>query len=124
MSPGEHDATLRRFEARTKTEETAQYVLTLFVTGSSDMSARAIRSVRAICDQHLTGRHQLEVIDVHRDASLMSAHDVVAAPTLIKESPLPKRMLVGDLSDTPRVLAALDIAALDATLAAPPVTAD
>lgn len=123
MNTGEHEATLRRFEARPATDETAEYVLTLFVTGASDMSARAIRDLRAMCDEHLTGRYQLEVVDVHRDASLMSAHDVVATPTLIKESPLPKRMLVGDLSDTPRVLAALDIAAREATFAAPPVTA-
>lgn len=123
MSTGEHDETLRRFEARTETDATAEYVLTLFVTGASDMSARAIRNVRAICDEHLTGRYQLTVVDVHRDASMMSAHDVVAAPTLIKESPLPKRMLVGDLSNTVRVLAALDIASRETTFAAPPVTA-
>ena len=122
MSTGEHEATLRRFEARTETDATAKYVLTLFVTGASDMSARAIRNVRAICDEHLAGRYQLEVVDVHRDASQRSAHDVVAAPTLIKESPLPKRMLVGDLSDTPRVLAALDIAAREPTFVARPVT--
>jgi circadian clock protein KaiB len=90
-------------------QESATYVLTLFVTGASEMSGRAIANVRALCDDYLAGRHTLEVIDVHRDASLMSAHDVVAAPTLIKERPLPKRMLVGDLSDSPRVLAALDI---------------
>jgi circadian clock protein KaiB len=122
VSTGEHDGTLPRFEARTGNAETAEYVLSLFVNGASDMSARAIRNVRAICDEHLTGRYQLEVVDVHRDASLMSAHDVVAAPTLIKESPLPKRMLVGDLSDTPRVLAALDIAPREVTSAAPPAT--
>ena len=124
MSTGEQDKTLRKFEARMEAANTAEYVLTLFVTGASDMSARAIRNLRTICDEHLTGRYQLEVVDVHRDASMMSRHDLVAAPTLIKESPLPKRMLVGDLSDTPRVLAALDIAPREAKSAAPPVTAD
>jgi circadian clock protein KaiB len=123
MSSGEHDATLRRFELRTGSSETAPYVLTLFVTGASDMSARAISNVRSMCDEHLAGRYQLEVVDVHRDPSLMSAHDVVAAPTLIKESPLPKRMLVGDLSDTARVLAALDIMARGPTYVTPPVAA-
>ncbi len=95
------------------------YVLTLFVTGASGLSGRAIASVRALCDEHLAGRCTLEVVDVHRDASMMSAHDVVAAPTLIKEQPLPKRMLVGDLSDTARVLAALEIDPSD--VAAPAV---
>jgi circadian clock protein KaiB len=108
---------LARFEARLVEQETASYVLTLFVTGASEMSGRAIANVRALCEDHLSGRYSLEVIDVHRDASLMSVHDVVAAPTLIKERPLPKRMLVGDLSDTARVLAALDIRAV--TPAAP-----
>jgi circadian clock protein KaiB len=123
MTAREHEATLPRFEASAETDDTAPYVLTLFVTGASHRSAHAIRNVRAICDEHLTGRYQLEVVDVHRDASLMSAHDVLAAPTLIKESPLPKRMLVGDLSDTLRVLAALDIAASEARFAAPHVAA-
>jgi circadian clock protein KaiB len=106
---------MARFEARLQEQETASYVLTLFVTGASEMSARAIANVRALCDQHLAGRHSLEVVDVHRDPALMSVHDVVAAPTLIKEQPLPKRMLVGDLSDTARVLAALDIRAVPQT---------
>jgi circadian clock protein KaiB len=98
-----------RFEARLAEQASAAYVLTLFVTGASEMSGRAIANVRAICEEYLTDRYTLAVVDVHRDASLMSVHDVVAAPTLIKEAPLPKRMLVGDLSDTSRVLAALDV---------------
>jgi circadian clock protein KaiB len=104
-----YDADLRRFEARLLEQATTPYVLTLFVSGASDLSARAIGNVRALCEQYLTGRYELEVVDVHRDAHLMSSYDVVAAPTLIKTAPLPKRMLVGDLSNTARVLAALDI---------------
>jgi circadian clock protein KaiB len=111
---------LARLEAGLAEQESATYVLTLFVTGASEMSGRAIANVRALCDEHLAGRHTLEVIDVHRDASQMSAHDVVAAPTLIKERPLPKRMLVGDLSDSPRVLAALDIRVAGPTSARTP----
>jgi circadian clock protein KaiB len=109
MSASEYESSLQRFEDRVVERATAPYVLTLFVTGASDMSMRAIGNVRAICENHLAGRYHLEVVDVHRDAALMSSYDVVAAPTLIKEAPLPKRMLVGDLSDTVRVLAALDI---------------
>jgi circadian clock protein KaiB len=97
------------FEAGLAEQQASSYVLTLFVTGASDMSGRAIANVHALCETHLYGRYTLDVIDVHRDPSLMSVHDVVAAPTLIKEMPLPKRMLVGDLSDTARVLAALDV---------------
>ena len=112
---------LAEFEKRLAEQASATYVLTLFVTGASEMSVRAIANVRALCDEHLAGRAQLEVIDVHRDPSMMSTYDVVAAPTLIKELPLPKRMLVGDLSDTARVLAALDIRAADPTPSPAPI---
>ena len=98
-----------RFEARLAAERTSAYRLTLFVTGASELSGRAIANVHALCETHLRGRYTLEVVDVLRDPSSMSAHDVVAAPTLIKEAPLPKRMLVGDLSDTARVLRGLDV---------------
>jgi circadian clock protein KaiB len=103
------NTTLARFEARLSQSESAHYVLTLFVTGASDLSGRAIRNIRTLCEEHLAGRYHLEVVDVHRDPALMSSYDLVAAPALIKEAPLPKRMLVGDLSDTARVLAALDL---------------
>ena len=98
-----------RFEARLQESAASRYVLTLFVTGASDLSGRAIVNIRALCEAHLPGRYTLQVVDVHKDVQLMSAYDLVAAPALIKEAPLPKRMLVGDLSDTARVLAALDI---------------
>jgi circadian clock protein KaiB len=105
----QEDTTLARFESRLTESAAAHYVLTLFVTGASDLSGRAIRNIRALCEEHLAGRYNLEVVDVHRDPALMSSYDLVAAPALIKEAPLPKRMLVGDLSDTARVLAALDL---------------
>jgi circadian clock protein KaiB len=105
----EHDATLARFESRLATADAAHYTLLLFVTGTSDLSMRAIRNVRELCEAHLPDRYELQVIDVNRDASQMSKYDVVAAPTLIKVLPAPARMLVGDLSDTSRVLRALDI---------------
>lgn len=102
-----------RFEARLA-EQDSTYVLTLFVTGASEMSARAIANVRSLCEAHLAGRFTLEVVDVLRDVSKMAALDVVAAPTLIKERPLPKRVLVGDMSNTARVLRALNLPAVPA----------
>ena len=105
----QEDATLARFEARLTESASAPYLLTLFVTGASDRSARAIRNIRVLCEEHLAGRYRLEVVDVHRNPSLMSSYDLVAAPALVREAPLPKRMLVGDLSNTARVLAALDL---------------
>jgi circadian clock protein KaiB len=106
---GEFDATLRRFEARVADVGLADVVLVLYVAGASDLSVRAIGQVRALCERHLSGRFKLSVVDVHRDPDLTERHNVLATPTLIKELPLPKRRLVGDLSDTPVVLAALGI---------------
>lgn len=117
---GAEDDTLARFESRLA-ERDSSYVLTLFVTGASELSGRAIANVRTLCEKHLSGRFSLEVVDVLRDPSTMSTYDVVAAPTLIKEWPLPKRMLVGDLSDTLRVLKALDISSAPADPTVDPV---
>ena len=106
---GQFDATLAKFEQRLAELGPGEYVLTLFVTGASDLSGRAVTNVRTFCETHLAGRYRLEVVDVLRDQSQMVSRDVFAAPTLITESPLPQRRVVGDLSDTARVLAALDI---------------
>lgn len=112
---GEFDATLRRFEARVADVGLSEVVLVLYVAGASDLSVRAIGQIRALCERHLNGRFKLSVVDVHRDPDLTERHNVLATPTLIKELPLPKRRLVGDLSDTPVVLAALGITTTDQT---------
>jgi circadian clock protein KaiB len=108
MSPGPHPA-LERFESELAALGPEHYQLTLFVNGASERSAHAIADVRALFDAHLAGRFHLDVVDVHEHPELVIRHHVLAAPTLVKEQPLPTRMLVGDLSDGARVLAALDI---------------
>lgn len=113
------DSTLRDFERALNELGTARYELTLFVTGASALSARAIADVRTLCDTYLPGRYHLEVVDVHRNPGLVTSRGVLASPTLIKDFPLPKRVLVGDLSNTKRVLVALDIES--APVAAPEV---
>ncbi|MET0927954.1 MAG: circadian clock KaiB family protein [Aeromicrobium sp.] len=105
----DHDDIMARYEGRLAATAAAPYSLLLFVTGTSDMSMRAIRNLRELCETYLVDRYDLQVVDINRDASLMSQYDVVASPTLIKVLPAPARMLVGDLSDTNRVLRALDI---------------
>jgi circadian clock protein KaiB len=107
----QYDSELARFEERLAASASAHFSLLLFITGTSDLSMRAIRNVRSVCEGHLADRYDLKVIDVNRNSSLMSSYDIVAAPTLIKISPAPHRMLVGDLSNTARVLKALDIPA-------------
>ena len=105
----EQSQTLKDFEDALSELGSAQYALTLFVAGASALSARALTAVRAICETHLKDRYELQVVDVHRNPELMSSRGVLASPTLIKDHPLPRRVLVGDLSDTGRVLLALDI---------------
>jgi circadian clock protein KaiB len=100
---------LEALEAAIRAHAEKRFVLKLYVAGSSARSARAIRNVRTICDEHLSGRYDLEVIDVLQQPELAMAHQLVAAPTLIKEQPEPTRRLVGDMTDAGRVLTGLNI---------------
>ena len=86
-----------------------RYVLRLYVTGSTPRSVRAIQNIRAICEKHLQGRYDLEVIDIHQQPVLARGEQIIAAPTLIKRLPAPLRKVVGDLSDSDRVLMGLDL---------------
>ena len=85
------------------------YVLRLYVTGMTPRSTRAVENVRAICEEHLQGRYDLEVIDIYQQPILAKGDQIIAAPTLIKKLPLPLRRVIGDLSSTERVLLGLDI---------------
>jgi circadian clock protein KaiB len=104
-----HDKTLQGLEQALAQLKNAHYELTLFVAGASDLSGRAILNVRAICETYLPGRYDLEVVDLFQHPELVAASRVLAAPTLVKEQPLPRRVLVGDMSDRERVLVSLDI---------------
>jgi circadian clock protein KaiB len=86
-----------------------QYELTLFVSGASASSARAITNIREICDARLNGRHHLNIVDLNQEPDLAAQHNILATPTLVKDRPLPLRMLVGDMSDHVKVLLALDV---------------
>ncbi len=86
-----------------------EYLLRLYVTGTTLRSSRAIQSIRGICEEHLRGRYHLEVIDIYQRPALARDEQIVATPTLIRELPLPIRRLIGDLSDVERVLIGLDL---------------
>nr|WP_281054930.1 circadian clock KaiB family protein [Thiocystis violascens] len=74
-------------------------------------SMAAIRSVKEVCEKHLQGRYELEVIDIYEHPTLAKGEQIVAAPTLIKQLPLPLRRLIGDMADEQRVLVGLDLRA-------------
>ena len=91
----------------------ATYVLRLYVSRSTLKSQRAVVNIKRVCDEHLKGRYDLEVIDIHRHANLARDEQIVAVPTLIKWLPPPLQRLVGDMSDLNRVLLGLDLRRLE-----------
>jgi len=92
-----------------KSAEDACFVLRLYVAGLTARSKTAISNAKALCQEHLDGRYQLEVIDIYQQLKQATGEQIVAAPTLVKKLPLPVRKLIGDLSDTERILVALGI---------------
>jgi circadian clock protein KaiB len=87
----------------------AHYVLRLYVTGTTPRSTRAISNIRKICEEHLEGRYELEVVDICQHPMLAKGEQIIAAPTLIRELPLPLRRFIGDMSQTGRILLGLDL---------------
>ncbi|MFP4494739.1 MAG: circadian clock KaiB family protein [Halochromatium sp.] len=87
----------------------ASYVLTLYVASLSPRSVMAIRSVKAICERHLSGQYSLEIVDICDHPSLAKHDQIVAVPTLIKRLPLPLHRIIGDMADEHRVLIGLDL---------------
>jgi circadian clock protein KaiB len=86
-----------------------KYVLGLYVNGVTLKSRTAIENVTRVCEQHLKGRYDLEVIDICHQANLARDAQIVAVPTLIKHLPGPLQRLVGDMSDLHKVLSGLDL---------------
>ena len=86
-----------------------EYVLRLFVTGATPNSVRAITNIKQICDEHLKERYSLEIIDVYQQAEIAEQEQLIALPLLIKKAPLPERRMIGDLSDTEKVLKGLGL---------------
>ena len=87
----------------------SRYVLRLYVAGLTFHSTASIQSVKQICEDHLKGRYDLEIIDICREPMLAKGEQIIAAPTLIKKLPLPLRRLIGDMADQKKVLVGLDL---------------
>ena len=83
--------------------------LTLFVSGASPTSTQAVRRLRDLCDRHFPSGYDLEIVDIYQQPEVVISRGVLAVPTLFKELPLPVRVLIGDFTDEPRVLAALGL---------------
>jgi circadian clock protein KaiB len=98
-----------RKKSATRRQKKAKYLLRLYVTGTTVRSMRAIQNVRRICEEHLEGLYDLEVVDIYKNLPLARGDEIIAAPTLIKRLPVPLRRLIGDMSDEQRVLIGLDV---------------
>lgn len=85
------------------------YSLQLYVAGTSPASVRAIQNLKIILDQYLDGKYELDIIDIHQDPALAQQADIAAVPVLIKKLPAPRRLLIGDMSDTSKVLRGLGL---------------
>jgi circadian clock protein KaiB len=103
------ETTEKEFEKALVKSETEKYVLRLYVAGMTPKSTKAIANVKKICDEHLEGRYELDVIDIYQQPKLTKGEQIIAAPTLIKKLPLPLRKLIGDMSDTEKFLVGIDL---------------
>ncbi len=101
--------TTESFEKRVANHSQERYVLCLYVTGLTPRSTLAIERIRAICKRYLSGRYELMVIDLYLQPEMARLAQIVVAPTLVKQSPSPKRLFIGDMTDETRILQGLQI---------------
>jgi circadian clock protein KaiB len=90
-------------------KSTNEYVLRLFITGATPNSIRALTNIKQVCEKYLKGRYDLEIIDVYKQADIAGKEQLIALPLLIKKLPLPERRMIGDFSDTEKVLKGLGL---------------
>jgi circadian clock protein KaiB len=83
--------------------------LQLYVAGQTPKSIRALTNLKVLCEEHLKGRYQIEVIDLRENPQLARDDQIVAVPTLVRKLPLPLRAIIGDLSNSVRLLVGLDL---------------
>jgi circadian clock protein KaiB len=94
---------------RPQKPKSKEYVLRLYVAGTTSKSLRAVANIKEICETSLKNRYDLEVIDIYQQPVLVKGEQIIAAPTLVKQLPLPLRKFIGDMFDTERILVGLDL---------------
>jgi circadian clock protein KaiB len=99
----------RRYERYLRDAQKETFILRLYVTGASPASTHAIANLKALCDEHLKGRFQLEVIDVFQRTALARGEQIIATPTLVKLLPAPIQRFIGDMSGVGGKLFGLDL---------------
>lgn len=86
-----------------------EWILRLYVAGQTPNSLTAFENLKKICDEHLEGKYRIEVIDLLKNPQLAKDHQIIAVPTLIRKLPVPVKKIIGNLSNTERVLVGLDL---------------
>jgi circadian clock protein KaiB len=86
-----------------------RWALRLYTAGQTPKSLAAIRNLKKVCEEHLPGRYEIEVIDLLQNPRLAKDHQIIAIPTLVRKLPDPIRKIIGDLSDVDRTLVGLDL---------------
>ena len=106
---------VRERHLATASRETAvpddHLILRLYIAGQTPRSIAAFANLKRICEEHLAGRYKIEIIDLIQNPQLASGDQILAVPTLVKRLPEPVRKIIGDLSNTERVLVGLDLRA-------------
>ena len=108
-SPGRAPARHQRARASQAGGDAGRYLLRLYVTGTSPASTRAIARVKDVCEEHLRGRYDLEVIDIYQLPALAKDDQIIATPTLVKVLPAPLRRFIGDLTRADAVIFGMDL---------------
>jgi circadian clock protein KaiB len=99
--------------SRSATQRAECYELRLYVAGQTPKCLAAFSNLKTICEEHLKGRYTIEIIDLLETPALARGDQILAVPTLVRKLPEPVRRIIGDLSNTERVLVGLDIRRLD-----------
>lgn len=102
--------TTKAFEERVANHAQERYVLCLYIAGLTPRSTLAVERIRAICERYLAGRYELTIIDLYLQPEMARQAQIVVAPTLVKQIPIPMRMFIGDMTDEKRILQGLQIA--------------
>ena len=97
------------FERAIAAAPDAHFVLRLYVSGMTARSRQAVENIRQLCEEHLAGRYDLEIVDIYQQPGLAKEGQIIAAPTLVKTLPLPLRRVIGDMGDAGRIMVVLGI---------------
>ena len=111
LRPGEHEPKMaaKAKRASSKPGVTVKWELRLYVAGQTAKSVEAFRNLKRICEEHLAGEYRIEIVDLLQNPQLAKGDQILALPTVVRRLPEPVRKIIGDLSNTERVLVGLDL---------------